>query len=46
MADAETIRDVIAFPKNARGVDVMAEAPSVVDDRQLQTLHVKLDLKS
>jgi aspartyl-tRNA synthetase len=46
MAGADSIRDVIAFPKNARGVDVMADAPSPVDDRQLRELHVKLDLEA
>jgi aspartyl-tRNA synthetase len=46
MANAENIRDVIAFPKNARGADVMVDAPSVVDDRQLRDLHVKLSLEN
>jgi aspartyl-tRNA synthetase len=42
MANAETIRDVIAFPKNAKGADIMADAPSAVDERQLHDLHLKL----
>ena len=42
MAGAETIRDVIAFPKNARGTDIMADAPSAVDERQLSDLHIRL----
>jgi aspartyl-tRNA synthetase len=45
MAGADSIRDVIAFPKNARGVDMMADAPSAVDDKQLRELHIRLDLK-
>ena len=45
MAGADSIRDVIAFPKNARGIDVMADAPSAVDAKQLKDLHIKLDLE-
>ena len=35
LADEENIREVIAFPKNQRGVDLMFEAPSPVDEQQL-----------
>jgi aspartyl-tRNA synthetase len=42
MTGSESIRDVIAFPKNARGADPMADAPSVVDAKQLSELHVKV----
>ena len=42
MTGSESIRDVIAFPKNARGVDPMADAPSTVDEKQLAELHVRL----
>lgn len=38
----ETIRDFIAFPKNNSGRDVMIDAPSTIDDEQLQELHIKL----
>lgn len=38
----ETIRDFIAFPKNNSGRDVMIDAPSVIDDKQLDELHIKL----
>lgn len=41
----ETIRDFIAFPKNNSGRDVMIDAPSVIDDLQLNELHIKVDLK-
>jgi aspartyl-tRNA synthetase len=41
----ETIRDFIAFPKNNSGRDVMIDAPSVIDDIQLNELHIKVDLK-
>ena len=42
----ETIRDFIAFPKNNSGRDVMIDAPSPIDDAQLDELHLKLNLKS
>jgi aspartyl-tRNA synthetase len=42
MTGSESIRDVIAFPKNARGADPMADAPSVIDAKQLSELHVKV----
>ena len=38
----ETIRDFIAFPKNNSGRDVMIDAPSTIDETQLQELHIKL----
>ncbi len=38
----ETIRDFIAFPKNNSGRDVMIDAPSRIDDKQLAELHIKL----
>jgi aspartyl-tRNA synthetase len=40
----ETIRDFIAFPKNNSGRDVMIDAPSNIDQTQLNELHIKLDL--
>ena len=41
----ETIRDFIAFPKNNSGRDVMIDAPSVIDKKQLEELSIKLSLK-
>jgi len=41
----ETIRDFIAFPKNNSGRDVMIDAPSAIDETQLNELHLKVDLK-
>ncbi len=38
----ETIRDFIAFPKNNSGRDVMIDAPSAIDGKQLEELHIKL----
>ncbi|WP_412476987.1 aspartate--tRNA ligase [Flavobacterium sp. TBRC 19031] len=40
----ETIRDFIAFPKNNSGRDVMIDAPSTIDEAQLEELHIKLKL--
>jgi aspartyl-tRNA synthetase len=40
----ENIREVIAFPKTQRAVDLMSDAPSAVDPKQLRDLHIKLDL--
>ncbi|MFZ4435968.1 MAG: aspartate--tRNA ligase [Flavobacterium psychrophilum] len=39
----ETIRDFIAFPKNNSGRDVMIDAPSAIDEKQLKELHIKLN---
>ena len=41
----ETIRDFIAFPKNNSGRDVMIDAPSVIDNSQLEELSIKLNVK-
>lgn len=38
------IREVVAFPKNGSGVDVMMNSPSVVDDSQLNELSVRVDI--
>jgi aspartyl-tRNA synthetase len=42
LADEPNIREVIAFPKNQAGRDVMADAPSIPDERQLKELHIKI----
>jgi aspartyl-tRNA synthetase len=41
LADEPNIREVIAFPKNQNGRDVMADAPSAVEPKQLKELHIK-----
>jgi aspartyl-tRNA synthetase len=42
LAGEHSIREVIAFPKTANAVDLMAGAPSVVDAKQLRELHLKI----
>ncbi|MDE5662769.1 MAG: aspartate--tRNA ligase [Muribaculaceae bacterium] len=42
LAGLDTIRDVIAFPKNNSGRDVMNESPSPIDDAQLDELRLRL----
>ncbi|WP_313114856.1 aspartate--tRNA ligase [Aequorivita sediminis] len=40
----ETIRDFIAFPKNNSGRDVMIDAPAPIDEKQLEELHLRVEL--
>ena len=42
LAGQEAIREVIAFPLNQQGQDLMMQAPSEVQERQLKELHVRL----
>lgn len=43
LADEDNIREVIAFPKNQRGLDLMFEAPDRVEDNQLKDLSLSVD---
>ena len=44
MADEDSIRDVLAFPKTQKASELMMNSPSLVDDRQLRELFIQLDL--
>jgi aspartyl-tRNA synthetase len=44
LGGSESIRDFIAFPKNNSGRDVMLDAPSTIDKKQLDELHIKINL--
>lgn len=41
MAKRPSIRDVIAFPKSQSAIDLMCQAPNVVDEKQLRELHIR-----
>jgi aspartyl-tRNA synthetase len=45
LGGSESIRDFIAFPKNNAGRDVMLDAPSTIDEKQLKELQIKLELQ-
>ena len=46
LAGAPSLREVIAFPKTAKAIDVMVDAPTAVTEQQLRELHVRVALKS
>lgn len=46
LTNSESLRDVIAFPKNANSKCPLTQAPSPVDNVQLEDLHIKLDTKN
>jgi aspartyl-tRNA synthetase len=42
LAGAPSLREVIAFPKSAKAIDLMADAPTTVSDKQLKELHIRV----
>ena len=44
LAKEDNIREVIAFPKNKKARDLMMNAPSKVSEKQIEEVHIKLDL--
>jgi aspartyl-tRNA synthetase len=42
LCGTQTIRDVIAFPKTAKGADLMTDSPAAVEPKQLRDLHLEL----
>jgi aspartyl-tRNA synthetase len=46
LGGSESIRDFIAFPKNNSGRDVMLDAPSTIDEKQLKELSIMIDRKN
>jgi aspartyl-tRNA synthetase len=45
LCNTTSIRDVIAFPKTAKGVDLMTDSPSTVSPRQLRDLYIEVKVK-
>ena len=46
LAGAPNMREVVAFPKTAKAIDLMAEAPTTVTEQQLKELHIRVASKS
>ena len=44
ICNAESIREVIAFPKNNRGADLMSDSPAAAEERQLRDIHIQVKL--
>jgi aspartyl-tRNA synthetase len=46
LAGATSLREVIAFPKTAKAIDLMVDAPTPVSDQQMKELHLKVTARS
>jgi aspartyl-tRNA synthetase len=46
LAGAPNMREVVAFPKTAKAIDLMADAPTTVTEQQLKELHIRVVVKS
>jgi aspartyl-tRNA synthetase len=46
LTGTDSLRDVVAFPKTQKGVDLMTDAPTEVSDKQLEDLHIRTRLPS
>ena len=45
LAEVDNIREITLFPMNQNAQDLLMDAPSVVDEKQLKDLSIKLNLK-
>lgn len=46
LSGRSNLRDVIAFPKTASATCLLTDAPSKVDDKQLEELHIQLNIEN
>ena len=46
MLEEDSIREIIAFPKNKEARDVMLDTPSLIDNKQLKEVHIEVKKKA